>query len=68
MKQETGTEATLHEMQLLDTDGNRLRMTDFAEDARVDLRFGVDGRKNLYLLAKANGKVWKVVGHHATSP
>ncbi len=62
MKQETGRQATLHEMQLWDTDGNRLRMTDFAEDARVDLRFGVDGRKNLYLLAKANGKVWKVVG------
>ena len=62
MKQETGHEARLHEMQLWDTDGNRLRATDFAEDARVDLRFGVDGRKNLYLLAKANGKVWKVVG------
>ena len=37
-------------------------MTDFAEDARVDLRFGTDLQKNLYLLAKANGKVWKVVG------
>jgi hypothetical protein len=62
MTQEAGTEATLHEMQLWDTDGTRLRMTDFAEDARVDVRFGVDGRKNLYLLAKSNGKVWKVVG------
>jgi hypothetical protein len=62
MKQERDSEATVHEMQLWDTDGRRLRMTDFAEDARVDLRFGVDGRKNLYLLAKANGKVWKVVG------
>jgi len=62
MTQETGTEATLHEMQLWDTDGNRLRMTDFAEDARVDVRFGVDGDRNLYLLAKSNGKVWKVVG------
>ena len=37
-------------------------MTDFADDARVDLRFGTDGDRNLYLLAKANGKVWKVVG------
>ncbi|WP_109510428.1 PQQ-dependent sugar dehydrogenase [Nocardioides speluncae] len=62
MRQETGREATLHEMQLWDTNGKRLRMTDFAEDARVDVRFGVDGRKNLYFLAKSNGKVWKVVG------
>ena len=49
-------------MQLLDTDGNRLRMPDFAGDQRVDLRFGTDARQNLYLLAKANGTVWKVVG------
>ena len=62
MRQETGTEATIHEMQLFDTQGRKLRMTDFAEDARVDLRFGTDSQKNLYLLAKANGKVWKVVG------
>ncbi len=62
MRQETGREATLHEMQLYDTGGRRLRMTDFADDARVDLRFGADGDRNLYLLAKANGKIWKVVG------
>ena len=62
MRQETDTEATIHEMQLFDTQGRKLRMTDFAEDARVDLRFGTDLEKNLYLLAKANGKVWKVVG------
>ena len=62
MRQETDTEATIHEMQLFDTQGRKLRMTDFAEDARVDLRFGTDLQKNLYLLAKANGKVWKVVG------
>ncbi len=49
-------------MQLWDTEGNRLRMTDFVDDARVDLRFGTDSERNLYLLAKANGVVWKVVG------
>lgn len=62
MRQETGREATLHEMQLWDTDGRRLRMTDFVDDARVDLRFGTDADRGLYLLAKANGTVWKVVG------
>ncbi|MGP4016531.1 PQQ-dependent sugar dehydrogenase [Saccharopolyspora sp. 5N708] len=54
--------APLHEMQLFDTDGNQLRMTDFVGDGRVDLRFGVDAERNLYLLAKANGKIWKVTG------
>ena len=29
---------------------------------RVDLRFGTDARGELYLLAKANGTVWKVTG------
>ena len=62
MRQETGRNATLHEMQLFDTSGRKLRMTDFADDARVDLRFGTDSDRNLYLLAKANGKIWKVVG------
>ncbi len=61
MRQETGREATLHEMQLFDTEGNRLRMPDFVDDPRVDLRFGTDSDRNLYLLAKANGMVWKVV-------
>ena len=62
MTQERTNEAVVHEMQLWDTDGNRLRMADFAGDQRVDLRFGTDSDKNLYLLAKANGTVWKVVG------
>jgi glucose/arabinose dehydrogenase len=62
LDQDRSGEATVHEMQLFDTDGNRLKMTDFVDDPRVDLRFGTDSDKNLYLLAKANGKVWKVVG------
>jgi len=37
-------------------------MQQLAGDARVDLRFGQDADGELYLLAKANGKVWKVTG------
>ncbi|MDT9592048.1 PQQ-dependent sugar dehydrogenase [Nocardioides zeae] len=62
MRRETGREATLHEMQVFDTDGRRLRLTDLAGDTRVDLRFGADAEGELYLLSKANGKIWKVVG------
>ncbi len=36
-------------------------MPDFVDDGRVDLRFGTDADGNIYLLSKANGKVWKVV-------
>jgi hypothetical protein len=68
MRQETGQEATVHEMQLYDTSGTRMRMTDFVDDKRVDLRFGTDADRNLYLLAKANGKVWKVVGTKTGPP
>ncbi|MFE7228173.1 PQQ-dependent sugar dehydrogenase [Nocardioides sp. NPDC057577] len=61
MRRGSSREATLHEMQLFDTSGKRLSMQDFVDDPRVDLRFGTDSRRNLYLLAKANGKIWKVV-------
>ncbi len=55
------TEAPMHEVALYDTDGTRMRMTDFVGDGRIDLRFGTDSADDLYLLAKGNGKVWKVV-------
>ena len=56
-----GDTAQLNELQLWDTKGTRMRMTDFVDDPRVDLRFGTDAQRNLYLLAKANGKVWRVL-------
>ena len=52
----------IEELSLYDTSGKRMRMSDFVDDGRVDLRFGTDADQNLYLLAKANGKIWKVVG------
>jgi len=55
------TEAQMHEVALYDTDGTRKRMTDFVGDGRVDLRFGTDAEDNLYLLTKADGKIYKVV-------
>ncbi|WP_433868830.1 PQQ-dependent sugar dehydrogenase [Saccharopolyspora sp. CA-218241] len=57
-----GERAPLHELQLFDTAGNPMRMTDFVGDGRVDLRFGIDAEGELYLLAKANGTIWKVTG------
>lgn len=61
LRDESEREATVHELQLYDTEGTRMRMSDFVGDGRVDLRFGTDSDRSLYLLAKANGKIWKVV-------
>ncbi len=53
-------EAAVSELALYDADGTRMRMPDFVDDGRIDLRFGTDDDQNLYLLSKANGKIWKV--------
>ncbi|WP_322937805.1 PQQ-dependent sugar dehydrogenase [Nocardioides bizhenqiangii] len=61
MDDDAATEAPIHELALYDTDGTRMRMPDFVGDGRIDLRFGTDSENNLFLLAKGNGKIWKVV-------
>lgn len=61
LRQERRGEAPIKEMQLYDTRGERVRMTDLVDDYRVDLRFGTDQDGELYLLSKSNGMVWKVV-------
>lgn len=53
--------AQIHQFQIY-ADGARTDFQQLAGDDRVDLRFGQDARGELYLLAKANGKVWKVTG------
>jgi len=54
--------ATIHEFALQDSAGKRVTMADLAGDTRVDLRFGTDSRGEIYVLSKANGKIWKVTG------
>jgi glucose/arabinose dehydrogenase len=54
--------ATVFQLRLRDAAGNTVTMRELAEDTRVDLRFGTDRRGELYILAKANGKIWKVTG------
>jgi hypothetical protein len=54
--------AQIHELTLFDERGNEVTTPVLAGDRRVDLRFGRDGDNELYLLAKANGKVWKITG------
>ena len=54
--------ATIFEPALFDASGRRVTMQDLAGNARVDLRFGQDDDGDIYVLAKANGKIWKVTG------
>jgi glucose/arabinose dehydrogenase len=42
--------------------GQRTDFRQLVGDARVDLRFGQDARGELYLIAKANGKIYRVTG------
>jgi len=57
-----GPLATVYELRIFNTAGTRVTMQNLAGDSRVDLRFGTDRAGELYVLAKANGRVWKVTG------
>ncbi|MFG1606908.1 PQQ-dependent sugar dehydrogenase [Actinoplanes sp. NPDC049265] len=62
--------ATIHRLNLFTDSGTPIRMQDISgpgsvgDPNRVDLRFGTDRSGELYILAKANGKIWKVTGTH----
>jgi hypothetical protein len=55
-------------MQLFNEAGQRIRMQDLSgpgslgDPNRVDLRFSADAKGELYLIEKANGKIFKVIG------
>ncbi len=53
--------AEIKELSIYDTTGKRLGVQDLVGDERADLRLGRDSAGELYLVAKANGKIWKVV-------
>lgn len=52
--------ATIHLLRLLDGQGQPATMQGLAGDPRVDLRFGRDAAGELYVLSKANGKIWRI--------
>ncbi|GAA2190909.1 PQQ-dependent sugar dehydrogenase [Micromonospora lupini] len=60
--------APIHQLALFDAAGGPVRMRDLSgpgapgDPNRVDLRFGTDAAGELYLVAKANGTIWKVTG------
>ncbi|WP_334152181.1 PQQ-dependent sugar dehydrogenase [Microbacterium sp.] len=53
--------ATIEELRVFH-EGVETTFQDLVGDTRVDLRFGSDADGELYLVSKANGKIWKVTG------
>ncbi|MEV1176038.1 PQQ-dependent sugar dehydrogenase [Nonomuraea sp. NPDC049784] len=68
MDERTGRRATIYKPRLVDATGKQVTMQDLAGSTRVDLRFGSDGAGELYVLSKANGKIWKVTKAGWTPP
>lgn len=54
--------AQIRQLMVYTSDGVRTTMRDLVGNNRVDLRIGRDAEGELYLIAKANGKIWKVTG------
>ncbi|GAB2808956.1 hypothetical protein GCM10027176_12160 [Actinoallomurus bryophytorum] len=65
-----GPRAPIYRLMVFDRTGKRVTMQELAGDKRVDLRFGRDSEGEPFLISKANGKIWKVVGtrHFAAGP
>ncbi|MFI7642118.1 PQQ-dependent sugar dehydrogenase [Nonomuraea sp. NPDC049400] len=56
--------APLYQLKVHNAAGSLTTMQAMAGDARVDLRIGMDRTGDLFVLSKANGKIWKVTGTH----
>ncbi|MET0233289.1 MAG: PQQ-dependent sugar dehydrogenase [Kibdelosporangium sp.] len=54
--------APLFQLSLVDGQNRPVTMQDFAGDKRTDIRFGTNAAGDLFVMAKANGKIWKVTG------
>ncbi|WP_324650280.1 Ig-like domain repeat protein [Georgenia sp. H159] len=59
--------ATIEELRVFH-DGEQTTFQELVGDRRVDLRFGADADGELYLVSKADGKVWKVTGARVVEP
>ncbi len=54
------TEAPISELRVADRAGNPVTMRDLAGNDRVDFRLGRDTDGELYVLSKANGRIWRI--------
>ncbi|MGO1581651.1 MAG: PQQ-dependent sugar dehydrogenase [Actinomycetaceae bacterium] len=59
--------APIEELRVFE-DGVETTFAELAGDSRVDLRFGQDADGELYLISKADGRIWRVTGAHEAEP
>jgi hypothetical protein len=57
-----GKLATIYGLALFTDKGQPVTMQQLAGHSRTDVRFGADSHGELYVLSKANGKIWKIIG------
>ncbi|ONI81190.1 hypothetical protein ALI144C_21875 [Actinosynnema sp. ALI-1.44] len=57
-----GKLAPLHQLSVTDASGRPMTMQDMAGDRRTDIRFGTNNAGDLFVMAKANGRIWQVTG------
>jgi glucose/arabinose dehydrogenase len=60
--------APLYQLRLFNAAGTQTTMRTLAGTNRVDMRLGVDRAGELYVLAKANGRIWKVTATRGSAP
>lgn len=60
--------ARAQELALRDASGRSVTMRDLAGADRADIRLGQDADGELYVLSKANGRIWRVTGAERTAP
>ncbi len=58
----------VYQFKIFNSSGTQTSMPSLAGDSRVDLRFGLDAAGELYILAKANGRIWKVTSTNGSAP
>jgi glucose/arabinose dehydrogenase len=60
--------APTYQLRVFNSGGTQTTMASLAGDDRVDLRLGQDRAGELYVLAKANGRLWKVTATRGSAP
>jgi hypothetical protein len=58
----------LFQLRVFNSAGTQTTMKSLAGDSRVDMRFGIDRAGELYVMAKANGRIWKVTATRGSAP
>jgi glucose/arabinose dehydrogenase len=60
--------APLCQLRIVNSGGTQTTMQSLAGDNRVDMRLGLDHAGELYVLSKANGRLWKVTATRGSAP